>query len=35
MRTLGISCKEINIKEAVSLHFSDIGHDSSIHDGTY
>ena len=35
MRTLGISCKEINIKEAVSLHFSDIGHDSRIHDGTY
>ena len=35
MRTLGISCKEINIKEAVSLHFSDIGHDPSIHDGTY
>ena len=35
MRTLGISCKEINIREAVSLHFSDIGHDSGIHDGTY
>ena len=35
MRTLGISCKEINIKEAVSLHFSDIGHDPSVHDGTY
>ena len=35
MKTLGISCKEINIKEAVSLHFSDIGHDPSIHDGTY
>ena len=35
MRTLGISCKEINIKEAVSLHFSDIGHDSGVHDGTY
>ena len=35
MRTLGISCKEINIREAVSLHFSDIGHDSSVHDGTY
>ena len=35
MGTLGISCKEINIKEAVSLHFSDIGHDSSVHDGTY
>ena len=35
MRTLGISCKEINIKEAVSLHFADIGHDPSVHDGTY
>ena len=35
MRTLGISCKEINIREAVSLHFADIGHDSGIHDGTY
>ena len=35
MRTLGISCKEINIKEAVSMHFSDIGHDSGVHDGTY
>ena len=35
MRTLGISSKEINVKEAVSLHFSDIGHDPEIHDGTY
>ena len=35
MRTLGISCKEINIKEAVNLHFSDIGHDPSVHNGTY
>ena len=35
MRTLGISCKEINIKEAVSLHFSDIGHDPSVRNGTY
>ena len=35
MRTLGISSKEINIREAVSLHFADIGHDSNIHDGTY
>ena len=35
MRTLGISCKEINIKEAVNLHFSDIGHDPNIHNGTY
>lgn len=35
MRTLGISSKEINIKDAVSGHFRDIGHDPSIHDGTY
>ena len=35
MKTLGISCKEINIKDAVSLHFQDIGHDPSIHNGTY
>ena len=35
MRTLGISCKEINIKDAVNLHFSDIGHDPNIHNGTY
>ena len=35
MRTLGISSKEIVIKDAVSLHFSDIGHDPSVHNGTY
>ena len=35
MQTLGISCKEINIREAVSLHFADIGHNPEIHDGTY
>lgn len=35
MKTLGISCKEINIKEAVSLHFADIGHDANVHNGTY
>ena len=35
MKTLGISCKEINIREAVSLHFADIGHDANVHDGTY
>ena len=35
MKTLGISCKEINIREAVSLHFSDIGHNADVHDGTY
>ena len=35
MRKLGISCKEINIKKAVSQHFEDIGHDSSVHNATY
>ena len=35
MRTLGISCKEIVIKDAVSLHFADIGHDPSVHNATY
>ncbi|MDY4582793.1 MAG: NAD(+) synthase [Candidatus Faecousia sp.] len=35
MKTLGISCQEINIREAVSLHFQDIGHDPDVHDGTY
>jgi len=35
MRTLGISCKEIVIKDAVSQHFTDIGHDPGIHNATY
>lgn len=35
MRRLGISCKEIVIKDAVSQHFSDIGHDPSVHNATY
>ena len=35
MRTLGISCKEIVIKDAVSRHFADIGHDPAIHNATY
>ena len=35
MRKLGISCKEIVIKDAVSQHFADIGHDPSIHNATY
>lgn len=35
MKTLGISSKEINIKEAVSLHFADIGHDANVRNGTY
>ena len=35
MRKLGISSKEISIKDAVNLHFRDIGHDSSVHNATY
>ena len=35
MRTLGISCKEINIKDAVTQHFKDIGHDISVHNATF
>ena len=35
MRKLGISCKEIVIKDAVSQHFADIGHDPSVHNATY
>ena len=35
MRTLGISSKEISIKEAVSQHFRDIGHAPDNHNVTY
>ena len=35
MRTLGISSKEINIRDAVSLHFADIGHDPNVRNATY
>ncbi|RDU23950.1 NAD(+) synthase [Anaerosacchariphilus polymeriproducens] len=35
IRQLGADFKEINIMEAVKLHFRDIGHDSNIHDVTY
>ncbi len=35
MKTLGITCKEINIKDAVNLHFKNIGHDATVHNGTY
>jgi NAD+ synthase (glutamine-hydrolysing) len=34
-RTLGTTLEEIDIKEAVQLHFRDIGHDSSVHNVTY
>lgn len=35
MRRLGISSREIVIKDAVSQHFRDIGHDETIHNATY
>jgi len=35
MRKLGINAKEISIKNAVTLHFEDIGHDKNVHNGTY
>ena len=35
MRLLGISSREVNIRQAVSQHFADIGHDPDVHDTTY
>jgi len=35
MRELGITLREISIKEACIQHFHDIGHDISVHDTTY
>ena len=35
MKTLGINAKEISIKNAVTLHFEDIGHDIHVHNGTF
>ena len=35
MKTLGIHAKEISIKNAVTLHFEDIGHDMGVRNGTY
>lgn len=35
MKNLGITCKEINIRDAVTQHFRDIGHDMNLHNGTY
>ena len=35
MKKLGISCKEISIKDAVNTHFRDIGHDPTVFNGTY
>ncbi|MBE5873148.1 MAG: NAD(+) synthase [Lachnospiraceae bacterium] len=34
-RTLGATLKEVDIKEAVTVHFRDIGQDSNNHDVTY
>ncbi len=35
MKTLGITSKEISIKDAVTTHFRDIGHDATVFNGTY
>lgn len=35
MKKLGITSREIPIRSAVSGHFSDIGHDPSVHNATY
>lgn len=35
MQELGITIREINIREACELHFRDLGHDGQTHDVTY
>ncbi len=35
MRQLGITIREISIKQACVQHFSDLGHDINLHDVTY
>ncbi len=35
MKALGVTVKEINIRDAVTRHFRDIGHDETVHNGTY
>lgn len=35
VKRLGVSLKEVNIKEAVRIHFRDIEHEESIHNITY
>ena len=35
MDALGITQKEINIRDAVTTHFRDIGHNPAVHNGTY
>ena len=35
MDSLGVTVKEICIRDAVNTHFRDIGHDPGVHNGTY
>ncbi|MDH6314101.1 NAD+ synthase (glutamine-hydrolyzing) [Parabacteroides sp. PFB2-10] len=35
MRSLGVTIREISIKEATTQHFKDINHDPAVHDVTY
>ena len=35
MKLLGITIREISIKEACLQHFADLGHDTDVHDVTY
>ncbi len=35
MRSLGVTIREIPIREAVEVHFRDLGHDPATHDVTY
>ncbi len=35
VHSLGAQLKEVNIRNAVTLHFKDIGHDPELHDVTY
>lgn len=35
IRSLGVTLREISIKEACLQHFQDIGHDKEVHDVTY
>lgn len=35
MNSLGITVREISIKEACIQHFKDINHDINVHDVTY
>ena len=35
VKKLGATLREVDIREAVNIHFRDIGHDSEVHDVTY